>query len=85
MIADKIYFSLISFSGLWQHIRSIIRGPGSSQIFSSWVQHVIKNWTQSDLRFSKKRGQKVLRLIKMGVIGSKIKGKIDTKYLKTHK
>ncbi len=35
--------------------------------------------------FVKRRGQKDLRLMKKGSIGSKIKEKIDTKYLKSVK
>ncbi len=59
---------------------SVRWNPGGGGYFGNWVQHVIKNWTQSDLRFCKK--EKDLRSMKKGSIGSKIKEKINTKYLK---
>ncbi len=47
---------------------------------------MIKNWTQSDLRFCQNDGSKRSKIHKKGgSIGSKIKEKIDTKCLKTVK
>ncbi len=53
------------------------------QIFSSQVQHAKKNWTQLDLMFCENEGSNRFKIHeKVGSIESKIKEKIDTKYLK---
>ncbi len=37
------------------------------QIFCNWVQHAIKNWTQSDIRFCKNEGSKRSKTNEKGV------------------
>ncbi len=62
------------------------RGGVLHQIFSSRIQQMKKNWTQSDLKFCENEGSKRFKINETrGSIGSKIKEKIDTKCLKSVK
>ncbi len=59
------------------HPCSITGRGNTSQIFGIWVQHAIRNWTQSDLSFCKNEGpNKSMINEKGGSIESKIKKKM---------
>ncbi len=61
-------------------INLIIKGGGVlHKIFATRVQHPKINWTQSYLSFCKNEESKVLKSMKKGSIGLKIKGKLITK------
>ncbi len=56
------------------------RGGGLHQIFGRGIEYIMNKWTQSDVRFCKNEGQKILRTLKKSV--NEI---FDTKLFKTVK
>ncbi len=57
-------------------------GPAGEYFFGSWVQHVKKNWTQSNLRFCENEGSKRSKINEKGVIWIESKGENWYKMLK---